>query len=142
MSAHEFLQRASDRLPKTSFGETILQMPAYPLKEGLSKDLQFFTPNESGLIGEPLKLRRRQVMSNRRINLIGFLVAEWVCLVAVGHLAKFLRSLNALAAAHLIACVKSSHSKVHAKGGVHRVMRWGIPIPLKGGIFHVFYKLP
>jgi len=97
MSAHEFLQRASDRIPKTSFGETILQMPAYPLKQRLSKNLQFFTPNESGLIAEPLKLRRRQLISNRRINLVGLLVAEWVCLVAVGHLVNCLVSLNATA---------------------------------------------
>ena len=129
MSAHEFLQRASDRLPKTSFGETILQMPAYPLKEGLSKDLQFFTSNESGLIAEPLQLRRRQFISNRRINLVGLLVAEWVCLVAVGHLAKFLVSLNALAAAHLLACVKSITAKSMQNVASTELSRPGFQLP-------------
>jgi PAS domain S-box-containing protein len=75
MSIDECLKRASDGVPKTSFSKTIFQMLAYPLKKCLPKNLQFFPPNGDGLSGQPFNLGGRQLLSNRRIDLICLLVA-------------------------------------------------------------------
>src|ERR1700730_1016150 len=99
MPIHEFFKRATDGMPETSFVKTILHMLPYPLDERLAKNLQFLAAKDGGLSGEPLKLRWCQTIRDRRVNLIGFLVPEWVCLVAVGHLVNCLVSLLLLAAA-------------------------------------------
>ena len=96
MTVHEFVKRAADGATETSFGKTILHMLAYPLEKCLAKNLQFFSANDSRLSAEPLQLRWCQTIRDRRVNLIGFLVPKWVCLVAVSHLVNCLFSLTAL----------------------------------------------
>ena len=70
-------------------------MLAYPLEKCLAKNLQFFSANDGRLSAEPLQLCWCQTIRDRRVNLIGFLVPKWVCLVAVGHLVNCLVSLPA-----------------------------------------------
>jgi hypothetical protein len=71
---HEFFKRMPNGVPKASFIKAILQMFPYPLKKGLSKNLQFLPPDGVGLRAQPLELRRRQSLHDRGINLIGLLV--------------------------------------------------------------------
>ena len=99
MTVHEFFKRAADGVTETSFVKTILHMLAYPLEKCLAKNLQFFSADDSRLSAEPLQLRWCQTVRDRGVNLIGFLVPKWVCLVAVGHLVNCLASLLLLAAA-------------------------------------------
>ena len=111
MTVHEFLKRAANGIRKKGLGKTILQMLTDPLKECLPKNLEFFTTNHGGLPAKEIKLLRRQSIGNRRINLIGLLIPEWVCLVAVGHLANSLSPQNAFGGGHVNADVKFQTAK-------------------------------
>jgi hypothetical protein len=93
MTVHEFFKCSADSVAETSFVKTILHMLAYPLEKCLAKNLQFLSANGSRLSGEPLQLRWCQTLRDRRVNLIGFLIPKWMCLVAVGHLVDCLVSL-------------------------------------------------
>ena len=86
MSTHEFIKRASDGISETSFSKAILQMLADPFEERLSENLQFLLAADKGLRPQPIKLLRCQPILDRRANLIGFVVPERVCLVAISHL--------------------------------------------------------
>ncbi len=95
MSTHEFIKRAPDGISETSFSKAILQMLADPFEQRLSENLQFLLAADDGLRPQPIKLLRCQPILDRRVNLVGFVVPERVCLVAISHLVNRLVSLSA-----------------------------------------------
>jgi len=139
MPIHEFFKRATDGMPETSFVKPILHMLAHPLEKCLAKNLQFFSANDSRLCAEPLQLRWCQTIRDRRVNLIGFLVPKWVCLVAISHLVNRLVSLSAFSG-HPPDRFRNNASKGHAKRRVHHVIVGRDPIRSELFSFHVFHE--